>query len=688
MRRSLPRIFLTIALASAASLNADEGLWLFNQFPKQLVARKYRFQVTDAFLDHLRLSSVRFKDGSGSFISPNGLLFTNHHIASDCIQALSSAEHDYMADGFFARTEAEEQKCPNFEADVLLRIQDVTAQVKGSAQPEAAVPQANQQRKAAMSRIEKECTARTSNRCEVVTLYSGGEYNLYEYKKYNDIRLVFAPEADIAAFGGDPDNFSYPRYCLDFAFLRAYENGRPAGVKEYLRWSREGVQDGELIFVSGNPGATERLATMAALEFFRDVSYPLIQARFASLVRALEEFGAGNTEDKRVARENLLMAQNSYKAYTGILMGLRDPDLTSRKKREEDNLRAAVKADPAKRKEYGNAWAEIAAAYQRYRAFYKPYALLERYATRGSGLFRIARDVVRYAEETGKPDSERLRDFADANLPAIEQEMYSPAPVTDSMETAVLAGYFTFLEKEMGADDAAVKAVLHGRTPREAAREYVSTSKLKDIAERKRLAGNVEAVRTSQDGMIRLARILDEPARRLRKQYDDQVEAVLDPHAAKIAQARFAVYGASAYPDATFTLRLTYGPVEGYRLKNGDREPYTTAFAGLYRRATGKDPYKLPPRWIEGEPSLSLATPFNFVSTADTHGGNSGSPTVNERNEIVGILFDGNIESLPNQFVYTEAQARSVHVASQAIIEALRKIYHADRVLDEAGMDQ
>ena len=680
------RSFLLL-LTAVACLRADEGLWLFNHFPKEAVAKKYGYQVTDAFLDHLRLASVRFNNGgSGSFISPHGLLFTNHHVGADCIQKVSSAEHDYMANGFMAATEAEEQKCPDLEVNVLLRMEDITAQVKGAVQAGATTAQANQQRKGAISRLEKECSTKTGNRCDVVTLYSGGEYQLYQYKKYTDIRLVFAPEVDIAAFGGDPDNFTYPRYDLDFSLFRAYENDKPVEAKEYLRWSHEGVKDKELVFVTGHPGSTDRLTTVAGLEFFRDVAYPLVDARLASLIQTLEAYSGQSAENRRVARDNLFSVQNSYKAYTGFLGGLRDPALMAEKRKQEASLRAAVDSDAQRKKEFGGVWTEVAGAFQDYRSLYKPLSLFERNAGLGSDLFNIAREVVRFSEETQKPNEQRLREYADARLPGLEQEMYSPAPLTASLEIAVLANYLGFLRQQLGAEDETVKALFNGQTPEQAAAGYVNTSKLQDVAERKRLAQNPEALKTSEDGMITLVKIIDGPARRLRKEYEDRIEAVLAASSGKIAQARFAVYGASEYPDATFTLRLSYASVQGYRTLAGAAVPYTTDFAGVYARATGQDPYRLPPRWVQAKSALKLSTPFNFVSTADTHGGNSGSPTVNGKGEIVGILFDGNIEGLPNRFVYTEAQARSVHVSSQAIVEALRRVYHADRLLREIGM--
>jgi len=675
---------LVLAALWLAPASADEGLWLFEAFPKQRVGARYGFQVSDAFLERLRLASLRV-GASGSFVSPNGLIFTNHHVALDCVQKLSTAEHNYVAEGFWAAAPAEEKPCPDMEANQLLRIQDVTARVQGAARAEAGDAEALRARLAEIARIEKECAAATGNRCDVVNLYSGGRYHLYEYKKYTDLRLVFAPESDIGFFGGDPDNFTYPRYCLDIAFFRAYENGKPASTPHYLPWSRQGVREGELTFVPGNPGTTGRLMTVAQLEFSRDHYYPLIHRRLASLIRALETYSAQSAENERLAHDNLFSQQNSYKAYTGFLTGLRDPRLMERKRAEESKLRAAVEADPGKRALYAEAWPAVAAAYEKFRQYYKPYWLLEYNPHRGSDLLRIARDVLRLAVERQKPNDQRLREYRDSALPSLERQLYSPAPITDSMEIAVLADYFEFLRSELGGEDPVVKAILNGRTPEQAARDYVGASRLKEVAERKRLAADAAAAGSSPDGMLRLARLLDEPARALRKRYEDEVEAALNSSAAKIAQARFAVFGQEAYPDATFTLRLAYGAVRGYRDRSGRRIPYATTFEGLYKRATGKPPYRLPKRWLEARSALNLKTPFNFVTTADTHGGNSGSPTVNRRGEVVGILFDGNLESLPNRFVYTEEQARSVHVAVQGIVEALGKVYRADRLLAELG---
>lgn len=680
----LSLLFLAFGLLPVTT-RADEGIWLFNQFPKKLVRDKYGVQLTEQFLNNLRLASLRVL-ASGSFVSANGLIFTNHHVASDCIQQLSSAEHDYMANGFYAARWEDEQKCPGLEADVLLSIDDVTSKVNAGISPEMSSTEANPVRKVNMASIEKECAEATGNRCEVVTLYSGGEYHLYRYKTYSDIRLVFAPEVAVAAFGGDQDNFTYPRYCLDITFLRAYENNRPADTPNFLRWSKEGVKDGELTFVSGNPASTGRLDTVAQLDFFRDVAYPLVHKRLASLIQVLENFGCNDSEKRRIAADNLMSQQNSYKAYTGFLAALRDPKLMQQKMRLEQQLREAVARDPKMEKEFGSAWGAIAAAYSKAREFYKQYWLLETAATRGSELMGIGRGVLRLPEERLKPDGERLREYRDTALPSLERTLYANVPIDDSMEITVIGNYLAFLKQELGATHPVVRSLLGGMSPQQAARRYVLTTKLKDVGERKRLANNAEAVRISQDGIIRLVRILDGPARRLRKEYEDTVEATLRTEAAKIAQAQFALRGEDSYPDATFTLRLSFGPVRGYRNAAGQPIPYATTFRGLYQRVTGHEPFRLPKRWLRAKPDLNLDTPLNFVTTADTHGGNSGSPTVNTRGEVIGILFDGNLESLPNRFIYSEEQARSIHVASQGIIEALRKVYKVDRLIAELGM--
>jgi hypothetical protein len=685
MRRQI--IPLSLALVAAALPGfADEGMWLLNRFPKEELKKKYGITLTDQFLQNLQMSSVRFNSGgSGSFVSADGMLFTNHHVGAECIYKVSTKENDYMKNGFTAASRAEEKACPDLEVNVLLRIETVTAKVNEGITTATAPAEANKIRQANISKLESACNKATGNRCDVVTLYSGGQYDLYEYKKYTDIRLVFAPEESIAAFGGDPDNFTYPRFCLDFALFRAYENGKPVQPKNYLKWAKQGAKDGELIFVSGHPGKTDRLATVAELEFQRDVTQPYGLEILQKLADRLLAFGSTDPENKRIARDLLASVQNSFKARSGFQRGLLDPELMRLKKDAETRLRKAIADDPAKQKQFGAIWDEIEGYVKEYRAFYVEYSLLERAAGTGSELFGLARSIHRYGAEKAKPNADRLKEFTDAALPATEMAMYSTAPIYPALEEVVLTEWMKRLTEKLGADHAVVKRVLNGRTPEAAAQYYVRGTKLADVAERKKLTADPAAVAASKDTMIELARMLDAHGRGLFKRFEDKVEAVQASSASRIARARFAVYGANEYPDATFTLRLTYAPVKGYTNAAGKAVPWATDFAGLYARATGQEPFALPPSWTKAKGAVKMKTPYNFVSTADTHGGNSGSPTVNTKGELVGILFDGNIEGLPNQYLYRDKMERSVHVASQGIVEALRNVYRATAILKEIG---
>ena len=676
-------IFAWILAVSSPLMRGDEGMWLFNQVPKAAIAKKYGFTVTEQFARQLQLGSVRFNNGgSGSFVSGEGLLFTNHHVGMDCIQKVSSPTHDYVKDGFLARTRGEERRCPDLEINILQSIDDVTAKVNAGLTEATPPSEANQRRKEAQSRLEKECVAAGSERCDVVTLYAGGQYHLYRYKKYTDVRLVFAPESAIAAFGGDPDNFTYPRYCLDMAFFRAYDKNAPVKPQHFFPWSRTGAKDKELTFVSGHPGTTGRLATMTELEFQRDVSFPITLNRLRGMREALDKFMARSAENKRSGTELLNSVLNSLKAYEGFDRGLHDAELMGRKREDESKLKKAVADDPAKAQRYGKTWDEIAAAYERYRTLIAPYYVLER-SQSGGDVMGMARDIVRYAAEKSKPNEQRLREFAETALPEVEQRMYSDAPLSMGLETAMLENYFVWAVKTLGAEHPVLKRALAGRSAHEAAQAIIAGTKLADIAERKRLAGSWEAVQASKDPLLELVRTLDGPGREVRKRYEDQVEASLREAVTRIAQIRFALYGDHEYPDATFTLRLSYGQTLGYRNAKGEAINWATNFAGLYPRATGQDPFALPPSWIKNKSALNLKTPFNFVTTHDTHGGNSGSPTINTRGELVGILFDGNIEGLPNRFVFTDTMARSIHVTSQGILESLRKVYRADALVKE-----
>jgi hypothetical protein len=682
--------FLSICLALcflfSTVASADEGMWLYNEAPKDKIKAKYGFKLTQEWLDHVRLSSVRFNNGgSGSFVSADGLTFTNHHVGAACVQQLSTEGHDYIKTGYYAKTQAEEAKCPNLELNQLVGIEDVTDKVNADVKPEMSAADIGQAQRASMSQIEKDCSTSTGLRCDVVTFYSGQVYNLYKYKKYTDVRLVFAPEFDAAFFGGDPDNFTYPRYDLDITFFRVYEDGHPAHLDNYLRWSRTGVKDGDLIFVSGHPGNTSRLQTQAQMAFTRDVAYPMTLALLKRRIALLQDFSKQSEENARIAKEDIFGLQNSQKAITGYLSGLLDKSIMDAKAAEEAKLRAFYKAD-AKNAGSPDPWDEITQALKQQRDIFNQLSYLERLRGFGSPLPQTARTLLRAAAEKPKPNGERLREFRDSALPSLEQQLFSTAPVYKSVDTVLLTDSLADLQEALGKDNPDVQKVLNGKTPADAAKDIIAGTKLDDVAVRKQLyEGGQAAIDASTDPLIAVMKAIDPDARAARKVFDDKIDSVVRRDGTLIAKARFAQSGFTQPPDATFTLRLSYGAVKGYQ-ENGKEIPYFTTMAGAYEHAAehnNQAPYNLAESWMTSKSKLDLKTPLNFVSTPDIIGGNSGSPTVNKKGEVVGIIFDGNIESLPWQFAYSDVQGRAVSVDSRGIQEALRKIYGATALADE-----
>ncbi len=666
---------------------ADEGMWTFNNVPRAEIKRKYGFEVTDAWLKKVQLASVRFNNGgSGSFVSPDGLVLTNHHIASDTLYKLSSAEKDFMKEGFYARTREQELKAPDLELNVLISLEDVTERVNRTVKPDMSPADANSARRAEIAAIEKDSLAATGLRSDVVTLYQGGQYNLYRYKKYTDVRLVFAPEAQIAFFGGDPDNFVYPRYNLDMSLFRVYENDKPIKVENYFKWSSTGAKDGELVFVSGHPGSTSRLNTVAHLEYLRDTGLPFALKLYERRLAALKKYSELGEEQARRAQEDILSIENAVKSWRGQLAGLRDKSLISRKVKAEEALRKSVMADPKKQREYGEAWDTIAKGRKALPSYVLEYQFLEGAAGFNTELFGYARPLVRMAAEDTKPDAERLPEYTTARRSSLEQALYSPAPIYDDLEKMRLADSLAFMRDELSANHPLVKKALGDKTPAARAAELIDKSKLKDIAYRKQLAqGGAKAVAESDDPIIALARDIDDQARAARKRYETEVTSHERANYAKIARALFDTEGTKLYPDATFTLRLSYGAVRGYE-ENGRQIPPFTNYAGLYERAgkfNSKPPYDIPQRWVEKKSALNLNTPFNFVLTNDIIGGNSGSPVINRNAELVGLIFDGNIQSLVGNFIFDETQNRAVSVDVRGMVEALRKVYGANEVADE-----
>jgi hypothetical protein len=682
------RIILALfALLVAGSLVlpafADEGMWTFDNPPRKQLKEKYGFEPTQEWLDHVRLSSVRIGDGgSGSFVSANGLVLTNHHVGRGQIQKLSTPQRDLVKEGFYAKTQAEELKCPDLEINVLISMENVTAQVLGAVKAGMPAKEALDARKAMIAKIEKESKEKTGLRSDVVTFYQGGEYWLYRYKKYTEITLVFCPEGRIAFFGGDDDNFTYPRYDLDMTIFRVYENGKPLKTENFFKWSAKGAAESELVFVSGNPGSTNRLQTLAQTEYLRDYGYPMQRKAMSRMLDVAKRYSSLGTEQARRAAGQIFGIENSLKATGGEYAGLLDKELMAKKAAEEKDFRDKVNANPEWKAKYGWAWDTIATVIERQKTRTREFT----YRGLRVGLYGFAQTLVQHAEEMKKPNGERLSAFQDATIEGTKMRLFSPAPIYSDMQEFQLVDRLQEVQEALGKEDPFVKTVLGDKTPEVVARELIGGTKLADVAARKALwEGGESAIAASTDPMIVLARKLVPMVTEMRLWTEKNVGSIATSASEKIGEARFAVYGKTTHPDATFTLRLSYGSVKGYPM-NGTRAPYKTTMYGLFERAysfDNKGDFELPKRFIEKKDKLDLTTPMNFVTTNDIIGGNSGSPVINKNAELVGLIFDGNIESLPGRFLYSETANRAVAVHSSAMIECLRKLYEAGPLADE-----
>jgi hypothetical protein len=680
MSKRVPIALLFTLCTLPAPASADEGMWLYNAFPKEAVQEKYNFTPDDGWLEHARLSSARIAGGcSASFVSESGLVLTNHHCAHQCIAQLSTGDRDFIKTGFYAKAQGDEVKCPEIEIDQLVEISDVTAKVQAATRGLDG-EKLTSARRAVESEIEKACgTDRL--RCDVVDLYHGGLYHLYKYRRFQDVRLVFAPELSTAFFGGDPDNFSFPRYDLDMSMLRVYEDGKPAKTEHYFKWSETGVGPGDLTFVSGHPGGTDRQLTVYQLELQRDFALPERLLYLAQVRGLLTQFGKEGVEKKRIATDDLFHIENSYKALRGRFQALLDPKLMEQKRTEEKRLRQLF----AKKgfKEALAAFDGITKVEQGWKDLRKPLGYIETGRGFPNDLFRIARTLVRAADERPKANEKRLDEYREARLPQLTQTLFSNRPIYEEKEILWLTFGLTKLREDLGADDPFVKATLGVESPEELAARVIRGTKLKDIAVRKALwEGGKAAIDASNDPMIKLARAIEPTARALRRKLDDEIQAPLRKYEEVLAKARFAVLGTKIYPDATFTLRLSFGRVAGW-VENGKTIPPFTDFAGAFSRATGRPPFDLPQSWLTAKSRIDGKTPLNFCTTNDIIGGNSGSPVFNQRGEVVGLVFDGNLPSLGGDYGFDESKNRMVAVHSNGILHALEKNYAADRIVKE-----
>ena len=681
------RICLPIVLVTLTALfgremcvQADEGMWLPDAPPTRQLAERYKFTLTDEYRERAMKASIRLNNGgSGGFVSADGLLVTNHHVGAELIAKVSPKDRDLLEEGFYAKKRADELKCPDLEINVLQEIRDVTARVQKAVKPGLSDTDSAAARRAVIARIEKENSEKTGLRADVVTLYQGGKYHLYLYKRYTDIRLVFAPERAAASFGGDVDNFEYPRFNLDVCFFRAYEGGKPVKPTHHFRWSEKGPVEDDLVIVTGHPGTTNRLDTVAMLRHRRDVTLPYLLAHARFMESMLIQFSARGSAEARMAAKDLQRVANRRKVFAGQYQALLDPAIFAAKKKAEDAFRD-------KAKDADDAWTRIETAHKSLAGFQKRYTLLESGDGIDSRLFAIARRLVRLAAENAKPNAERLPEYSDARRKSFELSLFSPAPIYPELERLQLAGSLSFLAEHLGGTHPLVRKVTASKSPADRAVELVNGTKLREVAERKRLAeGGQKAIDESVDPMIVLAKLIDPEARALRKRHEVEVEEPVRQSQAKIASARFALLGTDVPPDATFTLRLAFGAVKGYDV-DGEKLPFATTFGGAFAKADkleNREPFVLPKRWHARKAKLDLDTPFNFVSTADTIGGNSGSPVLDRAGELVGLNFDRNRHGLVRNFVYTDVQARHISVHSRAVLEALRKLYDAEGLVKE-----
>jgi hypothetical protein len=689
------KLLLVSACLTTAAAHADEGMWTLDNPPSAAIAQKYGVKLTPEWLDRVRVGTVRLSNCTGSFVSPNGLILTNFHCSWACLDENSTKEKSLLQEGYLATEREKEVRCQTQVADILTAYEDITAKVNAATKGLDDTA-ANDARKKVLTQLEQGCEQASKKdrktgalKCESVNLYNGGQYWLYKYKRYSDVRLVFAPEDSIGQFGGDPDNFQFPRWCLDMAFMRAYdENGKPAATPSFMKIDFRGPAENDPVFVLGHPGSTDRLLTVPQLKTMRDEDLPMTLLRNSELRGRYIQFGKQSPQNERIAQAGLNSIENSLKVYRKELDALHVDDLFARKSAEQAAILAKVKSDPELSRTIGDPWADIARAEAATRAINLPYTFLESGVGLNSRMFRSARTIVRGAAELPKKNDDRLREFRDTALPRLEQQLAAQVPVYPEIEQLTLSFSLERMREWLGPDDPTVRQLLGKESPDQLAKRLIAGTKLADPAARMALwKGGAKAVEASDDPMILIAKAVDERSRAVRKKYEDEIEAVIRVASEKVAKARFATYGTSVYPDATFTLRLSYGSVQGWN-ENGTQVPPFTLLSRLFERATGEPPFAVPESWLKAKDKLDLDTKFNLSTNNDIIGGNSGSPLVNARGDIVGLVFDGNIHSISGAFWFDEARNRTVAVHTAIIREALEKVYSAKGLLQELKQPQ
>jgi hypothetical protein len=674
-----------LIVVASAPLRADEGMWTFHDFPLSKANSELKTRLDQAWLDRVRTSTVRIAGCTASFVSPQGLMLTNHHCVEGCLAELSNKDKSYIEDGFLAERNEEEKKCASQVADVLVDYENVTAKVSAATAGKDE-KSANDARKVVLTQLESECRDAGKLHCQSVTLYNGGQYWLYKYKRYTDVRIVFAPEKAIASFGGDPDNFQFPRWCLDMGLLRVYENGQPVKPANYLRINAAGPAAGDPVFVSGHPGNTNRLLTVAQLRAQRNMELPNWLLRYSELRGRLLQFARSSPENDRISIDRINTIENQIKVRRKQQDALHEDALFARKAEEQARLEAFVAKDAALRTSIGQPWAEVENAVNTQYALWLPYALIENNGGFQGRLVAFARALVRGAQERPKPNAERFREFTDNALPRLEQQLGAAVPIYTELEVLQLSWGLERLREWLGPDHAMVRRLMSTESPEALARRLVTGSKLGDPAQRLALwKGGLAAINASDDPFIKLALSIEDDARAIRKEYEDRVEAPLAQGSERIARARFAALGTSVYPDATFTLRLNYGTVQGWNELGKPVEPFTK-LSRLFERATGADPFEVPQSWLKVKDKLDPATPFNLSTNNDIVGGNSGSALINAKGEIVGLMFDGNIHSISGSYWFDTEKNRAVAVHPAIIREALDKVYGAKALLKELGV--